>query len=73
MTAVADDVKTTLSMVWVWAHASITLCAALTSTSAMYSYYKPINKNNHTFKLPIFLLGFFGKMTPNYPQNFQFQ
>ncbi|KAJ0835524.1 hypothetical protein HanRHA438_Chr16g0756281 [Helianthus annuus] len=36
-TAVADDVKTTLSIVSVCAHASSTLCAARTSISAMDS------------------------------------
>ena len=37
ITAVADEVKTTLSIVSVWAHASNTLCAALTSISAIFS------------------------------------
>lgn len=36
-TAVTDEVKTTLSMVSTWAHASSTLCAALTSISTMSS------------------------------------
>lgn len=37
MTAVIEDAKTTFSMVSVWAQASKTLWAALTSTSAMNS------------------------------------